>query len=138
MSSYDNLPAPRERDLGNGIVALDNAYSLFFRSEHLGTEYVEAHEWCTPSDPTSQPFATGHMLYVCPDCGEIWARKVLRAFPLWEPRGWIIEVAPCGGAMLTLRDEALRQPAVLQQVLNAYLRIFDSTAKPTCVGGSYG
>lgn len=127
---YSNLPAPRERDLGNGIVALDNAYSLFVRGEFLGAEYVDG--LLTNDD---EPFATGHMLYVCPDCGEIWARKVLRAFPLWEPHGWIVEVAPCDGAMLTLRDEALRQPVVLQQALNAYLRIFDPTVKPTCTKG---
>lgn len=132
--NYDFLPEPRERDLGNGIVALDNAYSIFVRGSMLGVEYVQADQWCTPSDPTPRPFATGHMLFVCPDCGEVWARKVLRAFPLWEPQGWIVEVVPCDGVMLAIAgvsDETLRQPALMLQAMDAYLRANGAT-KPTC------
>lgn len=134
MTDYSFLPEPLEHDLGNGIVALYNAYSFFVRGSFLGVEYVDAHKYMTHADPTPQPFNTGHILYVCPDCGEIWARKVLRAFPLWEAHGWIVEVVACDGAILANHDEALKQPVVLLQALDAYLRIFGAVKTGMCRG----
>lgn len=126
MIDYSSLPEPRERDLGNGIIALDNAYSIFAHGTLLGVEYEPAYRL-----EDYEPFVTGHVLYVCPQCGNIWARKVLRAFPLWKPTKWNVEVASCDGAMLTLNEEALQQQPLLLQALDAYLHIW-TEAPPTC------
>lgn len=130
MANYDYLPEPREVDLGNGIIRLDNAYSIFVRGAYLGTEYVDAHRWVDNAGDI-HPFSTGHVMYVCKQCGDVWARKVLRAFPLWEAQDWIIEAVPCDGAILVHEDidaEALRQqPALLLQACDAYLRIAGAT-----------
>lgn len=128
--NYDYLPEPREVDLGNGIVRLENAFSIFVRGTYLGTEYVDTYKWVDNAD-NIHPFSTGHVMYVCKQCGEVWARKVLRAFPLWEPQDWIIEAVVCDGTILVHEDidaEALRQqPALLLQACDAYLRIAGHT-----------
>lgn len=116
MIDEAEIPEPRARDVGNGIVAYDNVYSLYVRGSFIGIEYEPALRMID-----MQPAYTGHVLYVCPNCGEIWARKFLRAFPLWKPLKWIVEVAPCDSVALTLSEEALLNPNILLQALDAHL-----------------
>ena len=117
MQPLESLPPPREIDLGNGVVQLENAYSIFSHGRLIGVEYE--HAYFTNSDMAA---ATMNEAFFCPHCGEIWARKRVRAFPLWIPQGWIVREVACNGVALSLDDEALREyPELLFQAMDAFL-----------------
>lgn len=131
MTDANFLPEPREINLGNGIVRLENAYVLFVRDTHLGTEHTQAQ---TLGD--GEPYLEGHRAYFCRRCGTIWARKVQRAFPLWKVQQWTTVDADCDSRpIVAIDEETLQQPAVMLQVLDAYLLRASGTPSANCQTG---
>ena len=117
MLNLESLPPPREVDLGNGVVTYENAYSIFVRGNFIGAEYEKGYFY-----NGDRAHSTVNWAFFCPHCGEIWARKILRAFPIWEPIGWKVETTPCDSAILAWWNEALEEyPALLLQAIDAYL-----------------